>query len=210
MPDLALEYMLMNSTNRSLIGIDEVGRGALAGPVTVGGVRISQSCGDAPRGIDDSKRLSSRRRIELVPHITKWVEAWSIVHVPAVVIDRIGIMGALSLGAREVCHNLMGTESGWILLDGDRDFISPIFDATGSSQWHVVTHVKADALCASVSAASVLAKVARDALMVAAHDEAPMYGWSGNKGYGATAHRSAIAQHGSTRWHRRSWRLLGN
>jgi len=208
MPDLALEHMLMNSTHRSLIAIDEVGRGALAGPITVGGVRISQSCGDAPRGIDDSKRLSSRRRVELVPQIGNWVEAWSIVHIPAVVIDRIGIMSALALGAREVCHSLMGAESGWILLDGDRDFISPNLDFTRFSQWHVVTQVKADALCASVSAASVLAKVARDALMINAHNEAPMYGWSGNKGYGAAAHRTAIAQHGSTHWHRRSWRLL--
>ena len=208
MPDLALEHTLMNSTHRSLIAIDEVGRGALAGPVTVGGVRISQSCGEAPHGIDDSKRLSSRRRIELVPQIRNWVEAWSIVHIPAVVIDRIGIMSALALGAREVCHNLMSAEAGWILLDGDRDFISPNLDFTRSSQWHVVTQVKADALCASVSAASVLAKVARDALMINAHDEAPMYGWSGNKGYGAAAHRTAIAQHGSTQWHRRSWRLL--
>jgi ribonuclease HII len=207
-PDLALEHVLMNSTHSSLIGVDEVGRGALAGPVTVGGVRISMATGDAPLGIDDSKRLSSRRRSDLVPRIVNWADAWSIVHIPAIVIDRIGIMGALALGAREVCRDLMDTESGWILLDGDRDFISPYLNSTSSAKWHVATQVKADASCLSVAAASVLAKVARDSLMIAAHDKAPMYGWQGNKGYGAATHRAAIVQYGSTHWHRRSWRLL--
>ena len=208
MPDLSLEYMLMSSPHRSLISIDEVGRGALAGPVTVGGVRIGQASGDAPAGIDDSKRLSSRRRVVLVPHILNWVEAWSIAHIPAMVIDRIGIMRALALGAHEVCRNLMGGESGWILLDGDRDYVSPKMNAASAAKWHVATQVKADASCTSVAAASILAKVARDSLMIDAHDQLPMYAWNGNKGYGAPAHRAAIAQYGSTHWHRRSWHLL--
>ncbi len=198
----------MASCGGVLVAIDEVGRGALAGPVTVGGVRLSQGTPEAPRGVHDSKQVTPRRREALVPLIEDWVDAWAIAHVPATVIDEIGIMDALAVGARHVARSLMIGEPGVILLDGDQDVITATSRSGGVEHWPVVTQVKADATCASVAAASILAKVARDSMMVMLHGHAPQFGWDGNKGYGSVGHRAALADSGSTVWHRRSWRLL--
>lgn len=208
LPDLLWERSLMATHAGALVGIDEVGRGALAGPVTVGGVLISADTADAPAGVNDSKRVSARRREALVPVIKQWADAWSVVHVPASVIDEVGIMGALSLGARQVVASLLTGRRGVVLLDGNQDFVSQGSPSADSGDWQVVTREKADASCASVAAASILAKVARDAVMVQLHQVAPSYGWDGNKGYGSAGHRAAIAEAGSTVWHRRTWRLL--
>jgi ribonuclease HII len=158
--------------------------------------------------VNDSKCVSARRREALVPAIKQWADAWSIVHVPASVIDAVGIMAALSLGARQVAASLLTGQRGVILLDGNQDFVSDGSPSAYSGDWRVVTREKADATCASVAAASILAKVARDAVMVQLHRAMPSYGWEGNKGYGSAAHRAAIAEAGSTVWHRRTWRLL--
>lgn len=208
LPDLTWERSLLASHGGVLVGIDEVGRGALAGPVTVGGVRIRADTPDAPVGVNDSKRVSARRREHLVPTIKHWADAWSVVHVPASVIDAVGIMAALSLGARQVASSLLTGRHGVILLDGNQDFVTEGSPSASSGDWQVVTREKADAACASVAAASILAKVARDAVMVQLHRAAPCYGWEGNKGYGSAGHRAAIAEAGSTSWHRRTWRLL--
>lgn len=209
-PGLSTERALMKKHDGLLVGMDEVGRGALAGPVTVGGIRIRQECDAAPVGVNDSKKLSARSREGLAPRIEKWADAWAIVHIPAVVIDDIGIMAALTIGAREVAAALLPTGMGVVLLDGNRDFVSEVGAAHPLQRWVVVTEKKADETCASVAAASILAKVARDAVMVQLHAHAPEYGWQSNKGYGSAAHRIAIRASGSTSWHRRTWRLLSD
>lgn len=209
-PGLSIERALMKKHGGLLVGIDEVGRGALAGPVTVGGIRIRQDCDMTPKGVNDSKKLSARSREELAPRIEEWADSWAIVHIPAVVIDDIGIMAALRLGAREVTAALLPEGRGVVLLDGNHDFISDVGDTHPSHRWVVVTKKKADETCASVAAASILAKVARDAVMVQLHAHAPQYGWQNNKGYGSAGHRTAIRASGSTSWHRRTWRLLSD
>lgn len=213
LPDLEYERALIAAHGGPLVGIDEVGRGALAGPVTVGGVRVVALTTDAPAGVNDSKRVSARRRAALVPRIQHWADAWAIVHVPASVIDAVGIMAALSIGAGHVASSLLGDGPGVVLLDGSQDFVSGSALSSGATPaaatgWRVVTRVQADASCASVAAASILAKVARDAVMTQVHRTAPQYDWEHNKGYGSAGHRAAIAQCGSTGWHRRTWRLL--
>lgn len=211
-PSFGVERRLLAESGGYLAAVDEVGRGALAGPVTVGAVLIDATCGTAPEGLRDSKLLSAAARQRLVEPIRSWAVASAVGHASPDEIDRSGIMAALTLAAIRALAGL-GRNPDIVLLDGTVDFLNPPLDLlVGAGRRsvinsRVVTRVKADRDCASVAAASIMAKVARDALMTGLAADHPEYGWERNKGYGTADHATAIARYGASDHHRRSWRL---
>ncbi|MDO4243941.1 MAG: ribonuclease HII [Actinomyces sp.] len=222
LPDRAAERRLLR-THALVGGMDEVGRGSLAGPVTVGLVVVSAATPDLlPAGLADSKQLSPGRRRALVEPCRDWATDHAVGHAGAAEIDELGIMGALRLAGRRALAQVAarGHLPGALILDGPVDWLGPAgagsppdspetsVAATGAGQGPVVhTQVGADARCAVVAAASVLAKVERDELMAALPD--PGYGWAANKGYASAAHTEALRHLGPSEQHRRSWRLPG-
>ena len=255
-------------------GMDEVGRGALAGPVTVGLAVVGAATPEAfPAGLADSKLLSARRREDLVGPCRQWLEDWALGSSTPGEIDAHGIVGALRLAGLRALAQVAarGHLPDVVLLDGSADWLSQPHEdllttlagrpgagnqvpgaggaqvpgaggvlATGGPEDGpgaggpedagareagardpgeygaplppgltppVRTRVRADAHCAVVAAASVLAKVHRDGLMRQLED--PGYGWASNKGYAARAHVEGLARLGASDQHRRSWRLPG-
>lgn len=197
-------------------GMDEVGRGALAGPVAVGVALIGVHAGPVPEGLTDSKALTPRRRDALVEPIQSWVQDCAVGYASPQEIDRWGIIVALRLAGRRALAEVAsrGLVPGGVLLDGSHDWLSEPDDLFGvidgpedpfGVALPVHMQIKADLSCAVVAAASVLAKVARDRLM--AETEDPGYGWASNKGYGSAAHARAIAELGVSDFHRRSWKM---
>lgn len=194
---------------RIIVGIDEVGRGALAGPVAVGACAVEVTDGRVeplPDGVRDSKALSARRREELVDPIRESARSTAVGWAEAAEIDQLGIMRALTIAAVRALDGLE-VRADAIILDGSVDVLTAELSRRTGPCPQVQLRVKADAHCASVAAASILAKVARDARMAELSTAAPAYGWAGNKGYGSAAHRAAIRQHGPDAQHRRSWNL---
>jgi len=186
-----------------IIGMDEVGRGALAGPVAVGVCAISGP-DDFPEGLRDSKLLSAKRRVALDPLVRSWA-ACAVGDASAEEIDELGITRCLGLAGHRALvalHELgVPVADAVVLLDGKHDWLTPVLNSPLS----VVTRIKADQDCGVVAGASVVAKVWRDDLMVSLSEQHPEFGWEGNKGYGAAVHMNAIATHGATAWHRRTW-----
>lgn len=219
-PDRELEKELLGRYEL-VAGMDEVGRGALAGPVSVGVAVVSRATSDdIPEGLRDSKLLSAVRRWALVEPCRSWVEASAVGHASPAEVDELGILGALRLaGLRalaQVCEAgfmpsaiILDGRDNW-LISGDSLFAAVLSDAEPQLPGPlppVTMQVKADATCAVVSAASVLAKVERDAMMESLED--PGYGWASNKGYASAAHVEGLARLGASDQHRRSWRLPG-
>lgn len=209
-PSLRHERRLIREGSRTVVGIDEVGRGALAGPVTVGAVLVDERSKAAPAGVRDSKDLTARRRQDLRPRLESWAVAHAVGHAGPDEIDRWGILPALRVAALRALTALDVAVDA-ILLDGSHDWLSDaggrVSDAAGAPR--VVTRVKADRHCSSVAAASVLAKVARDALMAQLGGEDDPYRWAHNVGYSAPEHLKALADLGPGRHHRLSWVLPG-
>ncbi len=201
-PTLDVEREFLAGGARIVAGMDEVGRGAIAGPVTIGVVAVDASVAAVPEGLRDSKLMTPKRREAMVPVVKEWALAWSTGSATAAEIDSFGIVSALGLAASRALASL-GAVPDVVVLDGNTAFL--LEEPNGP---RIVTRVKADQDCASVSAASVIAKVERDALMTVLHADHPHYGWDGNKGYGAKVHTDAIKVHGLTGFHRRSWNLL--
>ncbi|MER1997548.1 MAG: ribonuclease HII [Arthrobacter sp.] len=217
-PTLRYERSFTALGHRVLAGCDEVGRGALAGPVSVGLVAVQLDSVRALKGVRDSKLLTPADRLALVPHIKKWCPAWGVGHASAAEIDLLGLMGALRLAGTRAWTQVCGTLTpDVVLLDGNHNWLSPemqasLFDEPAAEDEAactapVHTRIKADMTCLSVAAASVLAKVERDALMVEYAALHPEYGWEINKGYATEAHRAAIDTLGPSPLHRLSWRL---
>lgn len=222
-PDLRHERALLRAGARLVVGMDEVGRGALAGPVTVGAVAVDLSTRACPKGVADSKLLTRTARERLRPALSRWGTARAVGHAAPEEIDSMGIVAALRLAGRRALLAL-GVVPDVVLLDGSHDWLSrppqdglfpltcvgaPDEDAALAAFDDVVvrTRIKADRTCASVAAASVLAKCERDELMVELAARHPEYGWADNKGYGAPEHLDALRALGPTPLHRRSWRL---
>lgn len=189
-----------------IIGCDEVGRGALAGPVAVGvcvvDVRVTRR---VPEGLRDSKMLAEPRREQLAPVARAWGLAHAVGYASAREIDEIGITACLGLAGRRAFDELtaagVAVATATVILDGHFDWLTPAYPGAPP----VRTRIKADRDCASVAAASVISKVARDRLMIE-HDAAhPHYGWVRNKGYASEEHRDAIVAHGASELHRRTW-----
>jgi len=204
-PTFEVEAAMHASGVRYVIGADEVGRGAIAGPVAVGLAVVDAGVGSHPIGLRDSKMLAEKRREALAPLAADWALYSAVGLASAEEVDRIGIIAALGLAGKRalvMLHNLGASVSeSVILLDGSHDWLTPAL----TNPLRVQTRVKADQDCASVAAASVVAKVHRDRLMIDADAATPGYGWAGNKGYGSAAHYEAIARLGATEHHRRTW-----
>ena len=195
-------------------GVDEVGRGALAGPLMVGAVLLAGERAH-PQGLDDSKRLTPRRREALVPEIRSWCDASAVGLASAAEIDEVGLTSALRLAAWRALRRL-GVRPTHVLLDGAHDFLTPPSSISLLAQLAheeietsvpVTTIVRGDSRSALIAAASVLAKVERDALMCAMSSRFVGYGWSRNKGYGSASHLEALRDLGPSSQHRTSWRL---
>ncbi|MFC0718455.1 ribonuclease HII [Luteimonas padinae] len=176
-------------------GIDEAGRGPLAGPVVVAAVVFDPS---RPRinGLDDSKQLAHARREELYARIVDRALAWHVVAIEATEIDRINIYQATMLGMRRAIEAVAHV-AGLARIDGNA--IPPGLPCAAEA-W-----VGGDARDRSIAAASILAKVTRDRAMLALHGEFPAYGFDGHKGYGTPAHLAALRAHGPCPQHRRSF-----
>lgn len=217
-PHLRHERLLLREGARLVAGMDEVGRGSLAGPVSVGVVVVDVTTRSAPRGVADSKLLTPLARTALLPALGRWGTARAVGHASAAEIDEVGIIAALRLAGNRALASVaqvVGPVDA-VLLDGSHDWLSApaqpsLFDALGGPDAAPRVHmrVKADRTCASVAAASVLAKCERDALMTALAPEHPAYRWDENKGYASPDHLAALVAHGPSVLHRRSWRLPG-
>lgn len=205
-PTLDFEtQMLLESIGLvGVIGIDEAGRGAIAGPVAVGAHVVLRGTTQFPAGLRDSKLLSEARREWLFPSVESW-GVGSVGFGAAHDIDARGISRVLAEAGREALLGIhtqgIDVKRCLIIVDGSHDWLSPALQ----HPLNVVTRVGADRLHASVAAASMRAKVLRDRLMLHAHDTEPGYAWNSNKGYGAKAHYEGIAVHGLSPLHRATW-----
>ena len=203
-PTLDVERDLFAEGATCVIGVDEVGRGAIAGPVVVG-VSVIRAISDFPAGLRDSKLISAKRRDALVDPVREWVSAVELGETSAAEIDEFGIVSALTRAGERAFAKLamIGVDltGGVVLLDGTHNWLKgglvPALD--------IRVRAKADRDCAVVAAASVCAKVYRDNLMVSLAGEDDTYGWASNKGYGSEGHFDAIRAHGATGLHRTTW-----
>ncbi len=200
-PDLRTEKSLLRGDLQRLATMDEVGRGSLAGPVSIGVVVVTPKIGRVPAGVRDSKLLTPAARAALVVPIRRWAREYAVGHASSVEIDRVGIIGGLRLAALRALAQLAAVDA--ILLDGNYNYL------LGSTDLPVHTRIKGDMTCAGISAASVLAKTERDAMMVDLDPCHPAYGFALNKGYSTPEHIEALRQHGPSAAHRQSWRLPG-
>lgn len=204
-PTLRAERELFGAGAGVVLACDEVGRGALAGPVTVGLVLIDEGVRRMPAGLRDSKLMTETRREAMAPKVSSWVRAWAVGEASASEIDELGIMACLGLAGARAFATLASAEEAAtgapLILDGNYDWLSAAIEHRA----RVTTRIKADRDCASVAAASVIAKVHRDGGMRRAHDELPLYGWNENKGYSTRAHFAAIGEHGPSELHRATW-----
>ena len=183
--------------NQFEAGIDEAGRGCLAGPVTAAAVIMPKSFELST--IDDSKKLSHEQRLELRSVIEKEALAYSVVHISHQVIDQINILQA-TFKAMHQCVDELSIRPELLLIDGNRfpAYIGIIHQCI----------IKGDAKYQSIAAASILAKTYRDEYMEKLHRKHPQYGWISNKGYPTNKHRSAIKEFGPTKYHRTSFTLI--
>lgn len=191
--------MLLQYLNKGVVeaGCDEAGRGCLAGPVFAAAVILPPSFSNDL--LNDSKKLTERQRYELRPIIEREAIAWAVGIVDNREIDRINILRAsIEAMHRAIRHLKVRPEA--LLIDGNRFY--PFEDIPHT------TIVKGDGKMMSIAAASVLAKTYRDDFMTQIDQEFPQYNWRVNKGYPTKDHRTAIAQHGATKYHRMSFRLL--
>jgi ribonuclease HII len=200
-PKLRVEQGCFESGDQLVCGIDEVGRGAWAGPVTVGAVVI---CPDRPRifKVRDSKVLTLEEREALYPRIIRWALASGVGHASAAECDGLGMTAALRLAAERALAALDGIKPDRIILDGNHDYFG--------RPDQVRTVIDGDALCLSVAAASIVAKVTRDRLMASEAECYPGYDFESNRGYRSYRHRCALLGYGPTAIHRRSWIYMEN
>jgi ribonuclease HII len=180
-------------------GCDEAGRGCLAGSVFAAAVILPAGYDNA--ALNDSKKLTERRRYELREQIMADAEAWAVGEVTPEEIDRINILKASFLAMHRAL-DLLKVRPEAVIVDGNR-FV-PYRDLP------YTTVVKGDGKYQAIAAASILAKTFRDDYMKSLHREYPCYGWDGNKGYPTAEHRRAIREHGVSPYHRMSYNLLGD
>lgn len=177
-----------------ICGVDEVGRGPLIGAVVTAAVILDPT--KPINGLTDSKKLSEKRRTELAALIKQQALCWALGRAEPHEIDQLNILHATMLAMRRAVAAL-AIKPAWVLVDGNRttDFGVP-----------ATAVVKGDALVPEISAASILAKVARDDEMLALHQAHPQFGFADHKGYPTAAHLAAIARHGVLPEHRRSFK----
>ena len=192
-PTLALERQLWDDGHDVVVGMDEVGRGAWAGPLMVGAAVLPRD--RRVYKVRDSKMLLERERERLFDRLAEWCVAWAVGAASQAECDGLGMSAAQRLAARRAIDGL-GLIPDRVLVDGKWDFVG-----TGRT----IRIVKGDATCLSISTASVLAKVTRDRIMRAEAPNFPGYDFELNKGYPCPRHKMALQAFGPTSIHRRTW-----
>ena len=187
------EYLERGYT--AVAGVDEVGRGPLAGPVVCAAVVLPPEEESRFQGVNDSKKLSPKKREELAKIIKEYARAYAIVEMDERVVDEINILEATKLGMRRAVE-MLSVRPDFVLVDGNMKL------EFGVPHQSIV---KGDALVCSIGAASILAKVHRDKLMREYAQEFPEYGFEHNVGYGTAEHIRAIGEWGLCRIHRRTF-----
>ena len=195
-PSLRLERKCWESGDLLVCGIDEVGRGAWAGPVTVAAVIPAP---EHLSGIRDSKMLTPDQREVAAGRVREWARAYAIGHASYEECDTLGMTGALRTAGLRALQDLaaQGFEPDRVILDGNHDYLR-----MGA---RVTTVIKGDATSLAVAAASCVAKVERDGMMAEEAEHFPAYGFESNRGYPAPVHKAALRAYGPTTIHRRSW-----
>ena len=197
-PDFSFELAAIAKGALRVAGLDEVGRGPLAGPVTAAAVRLDP--GNIPEGLNDSKVLTAKRREALFDQILQQADV-CIAHATVEEIDEINILRAAHLAMERAVAGLL-VPPDHLLIDGN------MIPRGLTIQSEAI--VKGDARSLSISAASIVAKVTRDRLMMALAQQHPGYGWETNAGYGSKAHTEALQNLGVTPHHRRSFKPVHN
>lgn len=190
-----IERTLLAEGYSRIMGLDEVGRGCLAGPVVAAGVILDPI--QIPDGINDSKQLTAAERLRLSIEIKQSALFWTIQECDIDEIDSLNILWA-SIKAMQKCESIDGANPDYLLIDGNR-YTSTLVPYS--------TVVKGDSKSASIAAASILAKVYRDELMHSLHQAYPVFNWNTNVGYPTVEHYKALSQYGYTSHHRKSFRL---
>ena len=192
-PGLSVERELWTDSTTVVVGVDEVGRGAWAGPISVGAAVVPKQ--RRIYKVRDSKMLTEDERELMFDRIADWVDAWAVGHATHVECDELGMSEAQKLAAKRAIERL-GVEPDHVLVDGNWDFVG------GGNTRRIV---RGDATSLSISAASILAKVTRDRMMRQLAPAYPGYNFEANKGYPGPRHKAALAHMGPTTIHRRSW-----
>lgn len=193
MPDYEYEARAAENGFTAVCGVDEAGRGPLAGPVCAAAVILPQ--GLVIEGLNDSKKLSEKKREMLYDKVTESALAWSVAFASEAEIDEINILQATFLAMKRAVEGLP-VKADYALIDGNR---MPPLDINGE------TIIKGDSLSMSIAAASIIAKVTRDRLMLEIDKEYPQYLFSQHKGYGTALHYEMLEKYGISPVHRRSF-----
>jgi ribonuclease HII len=195
-PTLRLERKFWEAGDQVVVGIDEVGRGAWAGPVTVAAV---VSAPEHVRGVHDSKQLTRAEREKAARSVRRWALGVGVGHASYEECDELGMTEAQRVAAMRALAELedQGFVPDRIVLDGNHDYLK--------MPTKVTTVIKGDTKCLAVAAASCVAKVTRDHMMMEEAEHYPMYDFESNVGYPAPAHKLALAGYGPSAIHRRSW-----
>lgn len=193
MPDYEYEARAAENGFTAVCGVDEAGRGPLAGPVCAAAVILPQ--GLVIEGLNDSKKLSEKKREMLYDKVTESALAWSVAFASEAEIDEINILQATFLAMKRAVEGLL-VKADYALIDGNR---MPPLDINGE------TVIKGDSLSMSIAAASIIAKVTRDRLMLEIDKEYPQYLFSQHKGYGTALHYEMLEKYGISPVHRRSF-----
>lgn len=200
-PDVKEELSLYKDGYHLIAGLDEAGRGCWAGPVVAASVVLPLKVLHKPHllsGVDDSKQLNELRRTKLYYDITHLADGWGVGVVPAHIIDTHGILVATHLAMQIAILKLPQLPDALLI------------DAVTLKNWPCLqrSFVRGDARCLSIAAASIIAKVTRDRLMMALRRDCPDYGFAQHKGYGTVAHYHALQRYGPSQHHRRTFRPL--
>lgn len=197
-PTHTVERSLRARTGAKIVaGVDEVGRGAWAGPVTV--CAAVTGLRRPPDGLTDSKLITPKRREELAEVLESWVTAHALGHASHEEIDAMGMTAALRLAATRALEALPVRPEA-VILDGKHDYLG--------TPWQVHTVIKGDRSCVAVAAASVIAKVRRDKMMAELGTDHAHFGFAANAGYPSPVHRAALEEWGPTPHHRLTWAYL--
>ncbi len=203
-PSLARERPLW-ADGQVVVGVDEVGRGSWAGPLTVGAAVLPPD--RRVNGVRDSKMLREAERERLFPRLAEWCAAWAVGHASQQECDDLGMSAAQRLAARRAIDGLgLPGPPDAVLVDGRWDFVG----GAHVDSARVTRIVKGDASCLSIATASILAKVSRDRIMRGESEHFPAYDFDLNKGYPCPRHKAALAAWGPTSIHRRAWVFMDN
>ena len=199
-PTRKFERILWSAGNKHVVGIDEVGRGAWAGPLTIGAAIIPKD--KRLYKVRDSKALNEKERESLYDSITDWCSYWSVGHATNQECDQFGMSYAQKLATNRALNSL-NIDIDHALIDGKWDFVG---DIIGKANRTMV--IKGDAKCLSIAAASIIAKVTRDRIMKDHHKSFPDFAFDSNKGYPCPKHKRALHESGPTPLHRISWKYM--